>query len=101
MIKIYGMNTCPDCIAVKQQLPGRENEFEYIEIGSHVKLLKEFLKIRDNNPLFDEIKEQGKAGIPCFVLEDGTVSLKPEDFGFVVSAKACSIQDHKDGKKGC
>ena len=28
MIKIYGMNTCPYCIAVKEQMAGREGEFE-------------------------------------------------------------------------
>ena len=104
MIKIYGMNTCPYCIAVKEQMVGREGEFEYIDIGSHVKLLKEFLRIRDNNPIFDEIKVQGKAGIPCFVREDGTVSLELEDFGFVEPVEpvqACSIQDHREGKEGC
>lgn len=101
MIKIYGMNTCPDCIAVKEQIQGRESEFEYIEIGSHVKFFKEFLLIRDNNPVFDSVRKDGKVGIPCFVFEDGKVSVDPADAGLVEAGQACSVQDHKEGKKGC
>ncbi len=81
MIKIYGMNTCPDCIYLFDQLEGRETEFEYIEISDHIRKLKEFLAIRDNTPIFDACKAKGSAGIPCFVLEDGTVTLTPEDVG--------------------
>lgn len=37
--------------------------------------------LRDNNPVFDECKKKGYAGIPCFVTEDGTVTLTPEEVG--------------------
>lgn len=80
MIKIYGMDTCPDCTYVKEQVKGNDR-YETIDIGSHVRKLKEFLKLRDNNPVFDEAKRTGAAGIPCFVLEDGTVTLSPEQAG--------------------
>ncbi len=33
MIKIYAMPTCPYCDYVHAQIKGRENEFEYINIG--------------------------------------------------------------------
>ena len=33
------------------------------------------------NVAFDEAKKAGAAGIPCFVLEDGTVTLTPEEAG--------------------
>ena len=81
MIKIYSMPTCRDCIYVGTQLEGR-TDVEVIDIGSHVKNLKEFLALRDSLPLFDEVKARGGVGIPCFVLEDGTVTLTPEDAGF-------------------
>ena len=35
--------------------------------------------MRDNNAVFDDAKKYGYAGIPCFVLEDGTVTLSPEE----------------------
>lgn len=68
MIKIYSMNTCPDCIYVEEQIQG-DDRYEIIDIGSHVKHLKEFLRIRDNSPVFNEAKKVGAAGIPYFVLE--------------------------------
>ena len=58
MIKVYGMPTCPYCDYVHEQIKGREDEFEYINIGD--------------------------AGL----IEYGTPG-------------ACSIADHKSGKKGC
>jgi len=30
-----------------------------------------FLKYRDNNPVFNEIKEKGYIGIPCIVVNEG------------------------------
>lgn len=80
MIKIYGMPSCPDCVWVDKQVESNPN-YEVIDIGSHVLKLKEFLRLRDNNKAFDEARQKGAAGIPCFVLEDGTVTLNPEEAG--------------------
>lgn len=80
MIKIYGMETCPDCTYIKEQVKGNP-QYEVIDIGQHVRNLKAFLKLRDNSPVFDDAKAKGYAGIPCFILEDGTVTLVPEDAG--------------------
>lgn len=80
MIKIYGMKSCSDCVAVDRQVES-DSRYQVIDIGEHVRLLKDFLRLRDNNPVFDEAKKKGYAGIPCFVLEDGTVTLKPEEAG--------------------
>ena len=98
MIKIYGMKTCPDCVFVDEQVKGN-SRYEVIDIGEHVRNLKEFLRLRDNNSLFDEAKKYGYAGIPCFVLEDGRVTLSPEEAGLMSNkdeAPSCSL----DGK-GC
>ena len=84
MIKIYGMITCPDCTYLLDQISGLEDEYEYIEIGEHVLKMKEFLRIRDskdNAEIFKDIKATGGVGIPCFVLENGRISLDPSDAG--------------------
>ena len=84
MIKIYGMITCPDCSYLLDQISGLEDEYEYIEIGEHVLKMKEFLRIRDskdNAVIFKDVKEAGGVGIPCFVLEDGRISLDPNVAG--------------------
>lgn len=94
MIKIYSMETCPDCTYVEEQIKGNA-DYEVIDIGQHVKNLKAFLKLRDNNAVFDEAKKVGAAGIPCFVLEDGTVTLTPEDAGLksrpISEGASCSL----------
>lgn len=103
MVKIYGMPTCPYCDYVHEQIKGREDEFEYINIGDNIRNMGAFTRLRDKNPAFDNSKKVGDVGIPAFVLEDGTVTLKPEDVGLVEynGAAACSLEDHKNGKKGC
>ncbi|MGN0364067.1 MAG: glutaredoxin-related protein [Bilifractor sp.] len=80
MIKIYGMPSCPDCSYVEKQVEGN-TDFEVIDIGSDVRKLKEFTRIRDKNQVFNDARENGYIGIPCLVLEDGTVTLTPEDAG--------------------
>lgn len=94
MIKIYGMETCPDCTYVEQQV--KDNDmYEVIDIGRHVRDLKAFLRLRDLDPAFDEAKSVGAVGIPCFALEDGTVTLNPEDAGLrprpIDEGAACNI----------
>lgn len=92
MIKMYVMKTCPYCEYVERQLEGNNN-FKIIDIGSHVRYMHEFLKLRDHNPVFDEAKRTGDVGIPCYVLEDGTVTLNSRDVGLepMPDGPACSI----------
>jgi len=80
MIKIYGMPSCPDCTYLDSQIQGNAN-YEKINIGEKTASLKEFLKLRDTSPVFQNIRGSGSIGIPCFVLEDGTVTLSPEEAG--------------------
>ena len=103
MIKVYGMPSCPDCSYVEEQIAGKEDEFEFIDIGAHVRNMKEFLHLRDTDPAFAGCAERGSVGIPAFLFEDGHVSLAPEDAGLKANPgdAACSIADHKAGKKGC
>lgn len=88
------MPSCPDCEYVKRQAEGNDR-YEIIDIGKDVKALKEFLRLRDSSPAFYGAKRTGAAGIPCFVLEDGTVTLQPEDAGLesgqVQTGAACSL----------
>ena len=60
MIKIYGMPSCPDCEYVHHQIENRSDEFESIDIGEHVKNLKEFMHLRDNNPVSEEVGLKSK-----------------------------------------
>ena len=103
MIKVYGLPSCPYCDYIHKQIEGREDEFEYINIGEHIRYLSEFIKIRDNSPVFNKCKRMGDVGIPAFVFDDGRVTINPEDVGLIEynSSISCSIDDHKKGKKNC
>ena len=80
MIKVYILESCPDCTQVKQLYKDNQ-EYELIDIGQQARSLKEFIVLRDNPPAFAKVRERGNIGIPCFVKEDGSVfiSLKHYD----------------------
>ena len=103
MIKMYVMPTCPYCDYVHEQIQGRPDEFEYINIGENIRNMSAFINLRDNNPVFDHCRETGDVGIPSFVFEDGRVSVDPADAGLIEygSPDACSVEDHRSGRKGC
>lgn len=92
MIKVYVMETCPDCVQMKSQLKDNPN-YELIDIGTHVRHLKQFIRLRDTHPAFAPIKERGTIGIPCFVLEDGSVQFSMEEVIVeeTIDGAACSL----------
>lgn len=79
-IKIYVMESCPDCKLVKSKV-SNDDRYEIIDIGKDIKHLKEFLILRDNNNAFDEIKESGFVGIPCIVYPNGKISFDVKELG--------------------
>lgn len=83
MIKIYVMSTCPDCKDVKR-VAANDERFQLVDIGEHVRNLKEFMRLRDTHPKFKVARERGLVGIPSFLLEDGTVTFHPEDVGLII-----------------
>lgn len=95
MIKIYGMPSCPDCAFVDEQAKGNAN-YEIIDIGRDVRALKEFLRMRDTSTAFHEAKQNGSVGIPCFILNDGSITLSPQDAGLTprpADGSSCSLTD--------
>ena len=74
-MRIYGSMQCPDCVECCKDLDAAGIQYTFIEFSDNLKNLKEFLVIRDNNPVFKEVKREGKIGIPCILNDDGSVSL--------------------------
>jgi glutaredoxin-related protein len=79
MLKIYGSMLCPDCVKCREDLDNAAVEYEYLDFASDLRNLKEFLILREG-PMFEQIRKSGKIGIPCIVLEDGSVKLDWEEF---------------------
>lgn len=98
MIKIYGMKSCPDCAFVEAQVKGNDR-YEVIDIGEHIRSLKEFLRLRDSSSVFSEARQKGYVGVPCFVLEDGSITLDPEVAG--LESKAAGGASCRLDGSGC
>ena len=80
MLKIYGSMLCGDCVQCREELDGSGIPYEFLDFSEKLSNLKEFLKIRDENPMFESLHADGKIGIPCIVRENGTVTLSWEEF---------------------
>ena len=79
MIKVYVMESCPDCVEVKQRY-SNDPGFKLVDIGKQARDLKEFLVLRDTHPAFEKVRERGNIGLPCFIKEDGTVIISLKKF---------------------
>lgn len=80
MLTIYGSMLCPDCVECRADLDKAGVEYEYLDFSENLRNLKEFLKIRDDSAVFDEVREKGSIGIPCIVEEEGTICLDWEKY---------------------
>ena len=70
-MKVYGTELCIDCRNYKAIQESRGFEAEYINITESTANLKDFLAIRDTDPLMEEVRARHGIGIPLFVREDG------------------------------
>ena len=75
MLVVMGSNLCPFCRECVEKYTAAGIDFEFCDINESLMNLKNFLKIRDSSPLFEEQRAKGKIGIPCILEEDGNVSL--------------------------
>ena len=72
MIKIYGMPTCPYCDYVHEQIAGREDEFEYINIGENIRNMSAFTRLRDTSPvLITARKSEMSVFLPLYLKTAG------------------------------
>lgn len=75
MHQIYGTMLCKDCVACAEALTAAGVPFAFHDFGADLENLKVFLRLRDQSPLFDEVRAEGGIGIPCVVREDGSFTL--------------------------
>jgi glutaredoxin-related protein len=69
MLKIYGTMQCKDCVECVAAYQDKGVSYEFLEFHESLVNLKEFLLLRDTNPVFAELRGSGKIGIPCIVTE--------------------------------
>ncbi len=78
-IKVIGSHMCPDTLYALNKLAEAGAEIDFVDMfGSHDSL-KEYLRLRDSDPLYADVRGKDSFGIPCFILEDGTKTRKLAD----------------------
>lgn len=80
MLRIYGNMQCPDCVACREDLDNAGVAYEYLDISESLPNLKAFLSLRDSQACFQQVRQEGKIGIPCLVHPDGSVTLSWEEY---------------------
>lgn len=76
VVQLVGAWLCPDCRIAVERAKEEGLEFEFHDILENLQDMRQFLKIREGHPeIYDELRKDGKAGIPVFVLPDGSVTV--------------------------
>lgn len=74
-MKVYGTPICIDCRNYRALQQSRGFAAEYIDITASTDNLREFLALRDHDPVLAPVRERGGIGVPLFVREDGAKTL--------------------------
>lgn len=74
-VTVIGSHLCPDTLYALQQLSAAGAEVSFKDILSCHADLKAYLNLRDTSDLYVEIRGTERLGIPCFVKEDGNMTL--------------------------
>lgn len=75
-MKLIGSDICVNCREAKQYLQEKGISYEWVDMTESTDNMRFFLHLRDASPVFDGVKAEGRIGIPCFVLADGTLTLE-------------------------
>lgn len=74
-VTIVGSHLCPDTLAALNKLSAIGADIDFRDILSCHADLKEYLKLRDSNALYEGIRGTERLGIPCFILENNELTM--------------------------
>ena len=66
------------CMPLVSSPPARWRS-DFRDLSASLPDLKAYLAVRESEPVYAAVREKGSLGIPCFVLEDGSVTLELEE----------------------
>ncbi len=70
-----GSHLCIDTLEAIYKFREHNIPFEYVDISASLDHLKDYLKIRENDPMYQPVRADGYLGIPLFTFDDGTKTL--------------------------
>lgn len=74
-VKVIGSHLCPDTLYALSKLKEKNVNIDFQDFSSSFSALKNYLYVRENNALYETVRETGGIGIPFFEIEDGTQTL--------------------------
>ena len=77
-VTVNGSHLCPDTLYALNKLVEAKADITFQNLSASLPDLKAYLALRESSPVFEGPKAKGSLGIPCFVREDGTVTLELE-----------------------
>ena len=73
-ITVIGSHLCPDTLYALNRLSEAKAEIDFKNLSASLSDRKAYLALRESDPVYADIRENGGIGILCFILEDGTVT---------------------------
>ena len=73
-VTVIGSHLCPDTLYALNRLSEAGAEIDFKNLSASLSDLKAYLALRESDPHYEAVKKNGGIGIPCFILEDGTVT---------------------------
>lgn len=73
-VTVIGSHLCPDTLYALNRLSEADVEMDFKNISSSLADLKVCLALRQDSPIYADIRANGGIGIPCFLLEDGAAT---------------------------
>ena len=73
-VTVIGSHLCPDTLYALNRLSEAKAEIDFKNLSASLSDLKAYLALRQDSPAYADIRANGGIGIPCFILEDGTVT---------------------------
>lgn len=75
VIVMVGSYLCKSCRAKLEIIREEGLPVEFHDIVENLNDMRLYLKLRESHPeIYDKIREEGRVGIPVFILPDGTVT---------------------------
>ena len=78
-VTVIGSHLCPDTLYALNRLSGARAEIEFKNLSASLADLKVYLSLRQDSPVYADIRENGGIGIPCFLRPDGSICFEPEE----------------------
>lgn len=78
-VTVLGSHLCEDTRNALKVLEEKNFEVKFKNFSEDLAFLKEFLEIRETNQLYEAVRANKGLGIPCFCLEDGSMTLDLEN----------------------